>query len=554
MALKVLMLRKKKEGLTKKLDELRNQNDFETREKELEAAIEELTSESTEDEQKAVQDEVDKLEKEKNEHQESVDGLEKEIKEIEDEIKEIEEKQPKLVAPQPPKETEERKENKLMTTRDKFFGLNIQERDALFAREEVKKFIGDIRSLFSEKRDVGNKELIIPQNFLPMIQQIVETNSKLHKYVDAITLTGTGRMVVMGSYPEAVWTEQAGKINELELGFNDVEVDGYKVAGFFKMHNAVLEDNDVNLTSIFLTSIGIAIAKATDKAIVYGTGVKMPLGFVTRLAQTEEPSNYSKTERKWVDLSSTNIKTITNKTGIELFKEIVKSLKMTFTDYSSNNLVWVMNRQTHLDLIVEAMGTNMAAAIVSSMNDTMPVVGGAVKELSFMADGDIAFGYMSNYKLVQRRGIQLATSSEVLFFEDQTAFKGTARYDGKPVIAEAFGLLNISGKAPTTQVKFAPDKANPKDAELSSLKVGSANLFPKFDQKTKEYMVNTTNATSKIEATPLNQNATVTVKNGENVVKNGESATWVEGENKLTVLVSFAGVESEYTVIVNKGA
>lgn len=554
MALKVLMLRKKKDGLTKKLDELRNQNDFETREKELEAAIEELTPESTDEEQKVVQDEVDKLEKEKNEHQESVDGLEKEIKEIEDEIKEIEEKQPKPAASQPPKETKERKENKLMTTRDKFFGLNIQERDALFAREEVKKFIGDIRSLFSEKRDVGNKELIIPQNFLPMIKQVVETNSKLQKYVDTTTLTGTGRMVVMGSYPEGVWTEQAGKINELELGFNDIEVDGYKVAGFFKMHNAVLEDNDVNLANVFLTSIGIAIAKATDKAIVYGTGVKMPLGFVTRLAQTEEPSNYSKTEREWVDLSTTNIKTIANKTGIELFKEIVKSLKMTFTDYSSNNLVWVMNRQTHLDLIVEAMGTNMAAAIVSSMNDTMPVVGGDVVELSFMADGDIAFGYMSNYKLVQRRGIQLAISSEVLFLDDQTAFKGTARYDGKPVIAEAFGLLNINGKVPTTQVKFAPDKANPKDAELSSLKIGSANLFPKFDQKTKEYMVNTANATSKIEAAPLNDKATVTIKNGETEVKNGESATWVDGENKLTVLVSFAGVESEYTVTVNKSA
>lgn len=554
MALKVLMLRKKKDGLTKKLDELRNQNDFETREKELEAAIEELTPESTDEEQKVVQDEVDKLEKEKNEHQESVDGLEKEIKEIEDEIKEIEEKQPKPAASQPPKETKERKENKLMTTRDKFFGLNIQERDALFAREEVKKFIGDIRSLFSEKRDVGNKELIIPQNFLPMIKQVVETNSKLQKYVDTTTLTGTGRMVVMGSYPEGVWTEQAGKINELELGFNDIEVDGYKVAGFFKMHNAVLEDNDVNLANVFLTSIGIAIAKATDKAIVYGTGVKMPLGFVTRLAQTEVPSNYSKTEREWVNLSTENIKTIANKTGIELFKEIVKSLKMTFTDYSSNNLVWVMNRQTHLDLIVEAMGTNMAAAIVSSMNDTMPVVGGDVVELSFMADGDIAFGYMSNYKLVQRRGIQLAISSEVLFLDDQTAFKGTARYDGKPVIAEAFGLLNINGKVPTTQVKFAPDKANPKDAELSSLKIGSANLFPKFDQKTKEYMVNTANATSKIEAAPLNDKATVTIKNGETEVKNGESATWVDGENKLTVLVSFAGVESEYTVTVNKSA
>lgn len=52
MALKVLMLRKKKDGLAKQLEDLRNGSDFETREKELETAIEELNPESSEEEQK----------------------------------------------------------------------------------------------------------------------------------------------------------------------------------------------------------------------------------------------------------------------------------------------------------------------------------------------------------------------------------------------------------------------------------------------------------------------------------------------------------------------
>ena len=97
--------------------------------------------------------------------------------------------------------------------------------------------------------------------------------------------------------------------------------------------------------------------------------------------------DYSATEREWKDLSTSNIIKITGKTGIELFKEITKSMKTIFTDYASNNLVWIMNQNTHLDLIVEAMGSNMNAAIVSGMNDTMPVVGGKIEELSFMADG-----------------------------------------------------------------------------------------------------------------------------------------------------------------------
>ena len=43
----------------------------------------------------------------------------------------------------------------------------------------------------------------------------------------------------------------------------------------------------------------------------------------------------------------------------------------------------------------------------------------------------------------------------------QTAFKGTARYDGQPVIAEAFVAIGLEGTTPdATQVAFAPDEAN----------------------------------------------------------------------------------------------
>ena len=186
----------------------------------------------------------------------------------------------------------------------------------------------------------------------------------------------------------------------------------------------------------------------------------MPLGFVTRLAQETKPEGYSATERDWKDLHESNVITITGKSGVNLFKEIVKATKKIANDYSKEGLVWIMNKSTHVDLVVEAMGSNMAAAIVSGMSDTMPVIGGALEELEFMADGDIAFGYMKNYKTVQRKGIQIGQSEHVKFLEDQTLFKGTARYDGKPVIAEAFAIMNIAGAAPGMTTTFPDDKAN----------------------------------------------------------------------------------------------
>lgn len=558
MALKVLMLRKKKESKQNELNELRNSNDFEAREKELEAAVNELNESSTDEEKETVEKEVELFEQKKKDFEEKEKNLEQEIKDIEEEIKAEEEKQPKPdLDNSSTKNKNERRAGNLMETRDEFFGLNMEQRTMLFANEEVKSFMSNLRSLFGkEKRSTKNTELTIPVNFLPMIKQIIEENSKLLKYTNLSSITGTGRIIIMGTYPEGIWTEQCASLNELDLGFNDVEVDGFKVGGFFKICNAILEDNDVNLAGEFINALGIAIGKAIDKAIVYGTGIKMPVGFVTRLAQETKPDNYSLTGREWKDLHTSNIITITGKTGIELFKEIVRARKVIVNDYSSENLVWVMNEKTHLDLLVEAMSTNVSGAIVSAMTgNTMPVAGGVIEELNFMANGDIAFGYMKNYKTVERKGVQIAQSDQVLFLDDQTAFKGTARYDGKPVIDEAFGILNISGTAPTKSVIFAPDKANSGDVELSELTIGTSKLFPNFDPKTNEYMIaNVSTATSKITVKAANEKATVTIKNNETPVTNGQNATWTAGENKLTVNIKYGTQENTYTVTVNKGA
>ena len=202
MALKVLMLRKKKENKQKELDELRNNNDFETREKELEAAVNELDENATEEEKETVENEVNQFEKEKREFEEKEKHLEQEIKDIEEEIKAEEEKQPKPDS-DTTKNKNERRAGNLMETRDNFFGLNMEQRTVLFQNEEVKSFMSNLRSLFGkEKRSTKNIELTIPVNFLPMIKQIIEENSKLLKYTNLSSITGTGRIIIMGTYAE----------------------------------------------------------------------------------------------------------------------------------------------------------------------------------------------------------------------------------------------------------------------------------------------------------------------------------------------------------------
>ena len=460
MALKKLMIRKELETKKAELEELRAKaEDFEAREKELEASIEEVTSQEERD---AVMEEIEKFEAEKAEHDQKVTDLDKEVRDLEADLDELEKKDEAAPAPAADPEPEARKDERIMETR-KFFGMNAQERDAFFAREDVKAFLETVRTSMKEKRAINNVGLLVPEVMLPLMRQVVEETSKLISKVNKASVPGTGRQNIMGNIPEAVWTEMCANLNELDLSFYGVEVDGYKVGGFIAVCNAMLEDSDIALATEIITALGKSIGYALDKAIVYGTGTKMPLGIVTRLAQSSKPADYPAAGRAWVDYHSTHL-IKKNTTGTNLFKDIVLSKKLVANKYSRENLVWLMHENTHTDLVAESIGVNSAATIVAGMQGTMPVVGGEIVELPFIPEGDIVFGYLDTYLLAERAGTQIDSSEHARFLQDQTVFKGTARYDGQPVIAEAFAVLNIKNQNPTTSVNFAEDTANEEDS------------------------------------------------------------------------------------------
>ena len=554
MSLRVLMARKKRDAAKKKLEELRAKDkDFEIREQELTQAVEELTDESTEEEKTTVQEEVDKFEQEKEAHEQEKQDLEKDIDDLEKEIEEAEKKQPTEPNPiQDPNKEQERKQGgiHLMTKRSKYFGNTIQERDAFFARDDVKSFLGEVRTAIKEKRAIKNAGLLIPEVMLPIIKQISEENSKLLKYVTVRNLSGTGRQNIMNDMPEAIWTEMCGSLNEMDLSFNDVEVDGYKVGGYFAICNATLEDSDENLAADIVEALGKAIGKAKDKAILYGYGTKMPLGIVTRLAQDEQPADYPNTARPWEDLSETHVITGTGKKGLELFQEIIKNSSVTRNKYSNSTLVWIMNEATHDALTVEAMGVNMNAAIVSGMNGTMPVKGGDIVELDFVPDNTIIYGHFDNYLFVNRAGQKIEQSKECRFLDDQTVFKGTERCDGKPVIAESFGIMTIDTNAPVTTVPFAADKAN--DATLQSLTLGDETLS--FNPETYAYNVTATGASAQVSAVAAQNTAKVTLEYDGKKINNESTIKFDTTEKALKVTVKNGMGEITYTVKVKKAA
>ena len=455
MALKALMLKKKLDQRRKALEELTTRSaDLEKRSAELEAAIAEAESD---EEQRAVAEMVEEFEADKTELEKKKADLNEEIRGLEQELDELEAEQEPAPAPAEPIE---RKENKNMETR-KFFKMSAQERDAFFAREDVQKFLGEVRTGIREKRALTNVGVLIPEVMLGLLRENILDYSKLYKHVNVRQIAGDGRLAVMGTIPEAVWTDCCANLNELNLAFNDVEVNCWKVGGYFAVCNANLEDSDIDLASELLTALGQAIGLALDKAILYGTGTRMPLGVVTRLAQTAAPADYPATARTWVDLHTSNIKSIAaSVTGTALFAQIVIDSAAAKGKYSRGEKVWVMNETTYATVVAAGMAVDANGAIVAGVNGRMPLTGGIIEVLDFIPNNVIIGGYFDLYLLAERGGQKFATSEHVRFLQDQTVMKGTARYDGQPAIAEGFVAIGLNGVTPTASMTFAADAAN----------------------------------------------------------------------------------------------
>ena len=459
--LKQILLRKKIEGLRAQMTQAEQTHDqlmerraaMKLREEQLEQAVGEVDADTTDEAKDALDEETAKWEaddaaltQEENDNAETTRRLQEQIDEPQRELSE--------------KDNRSAEAAKITNRAERQDDETMQERDAFFARQDVKDFLVRVRELGGQKRAITGSELLIPTVVLDLMRENIEETSKLYKHVSVRSVPGKARQNVMGTIPEAVWTEMCAKLNELSLGFTGVEVDGYKVGGYIPVCNALLEDSDIALATEIITALGKAIGLALDKAILYGKGVKMPMGIVTRLTQTVDPSN-DKTTIPWTNLSASNVLAISGKTDVELFKALITASGAAKGKYSMGGKFWAMSENTQAKLVSNSLTINAAGAITAGQMNTMPVIGGAIEVLSFIPDDVIIGGYGDLYLLAERAGASIAQSEHVRFIEDQTVFKGTARYDGIPTIAEGFVAIGIGGTKPTAEaVTFAEDTAN----------------------------------------------------------------------------------------------
>ena len=486
MALKALIARKKIESANTQLALLQKQSDeLKKRESELAASAEEITSETSQDDIAALDAEVAAFEAERDANKLAIENLRNEIKAQEEIIRNDESATEQAAraasAAMATDAHEARHESReeggqamprfdtTMRAR-RFRDLPYETRQALFGRSETHTLAEDFRSLIRgngsgiTNRATGSTltgvAFTIPTVYADTLSELTYGNSALLPLVDNGRVSGIEKQNIRIGKNEAVWMEQCKDIgNYVDKEWKQISLDVHQVAALADVCGAVAEDSDENLVALLMDELASAIAFAEDKAIIYGRGSGMPLGIVTNLAYEAKPANWPVNGLGWKDLHTSNIVKL-NIHGKELFSELTKLKRKLNKKFGRSDITWVMNENTRDDLMLELAGFDSSYALVSSLGDTMPLAGGkiAVVDGDLLPDGDILLGRFGLYRFALRGGQPIVdVSDQVKWYSGTKVIKHVDRADGRPVVADAFLLVNIADTDPRKTVAFAGD-------------------------------------------------------------------------------------------------
>jgi HK97 family phage major capsid protein len=400
---------KLKEIETKAADILKRSQDTQTA----------LAEAATEEDLSLLETEIQGIEQEQTTNDDEKKTVEDEIAALELELQDVAERAKETTKQARSKGAENMKDVNRLQVRE------MLKTGEYYKRSDVTEFYEKFKNL----RAVTGGELTIPEVIVNRIMDMLGDYSTLYPLVDKIQVKGTARILIDTDTTPASWVEQNASLPAGDVGtLAYLDFDGFKVGKVTFVDNYLLSDSVINLDDYVSKKIARAISLALDIAILNGTGAagKQPSGIIPAIpvgnrvtvAEGDPIANYVKP----IGLIDT---------GLDSVGEIRA----------------VMRRSTYYNYFLEmSIQVNAAGEIVGRLpNIAQPdILGIPVTFNNSMAADEVLYGEFEKYTLVERENIAIDNSEHVRFVEDQMAFRGKGRFDGKPTKNDAFVLLTIT--------------------------------------------------------------------------------------------------------------
>lgn len=286
--------------------------------------------------------------------------------------------------------------------------------------------------------DAVNKgQMNVPLTIEGAIRNAIDFNSDVLGLANVIRTNGTHRIVLDASpASEARLVKEGASISSIDSEFVKVELGAYKYGEIVKFTREVVEDVNFNIVAHAGQRLGMAFAKAFEKAIITGTGSGQPEGL---LSATPDNSDMQKASQQ-----------VTAKMGAISANDVVASY-YNLPHECRQNAVFVCHPDTvkALAMLQDANGRQLLTDGLEPGVRTL--MGCRVIECAYMPKLGTASAKVGMFVDVKRAltvgvrsDVQVRQLHELYAVTDMVALVATARMDAKVVQAGAISYI-VSG-------------------------------------------------------------------------------------------------------------
>ena len=222
---------------------------------------------------------------------------------------------------------------------------------------------------------------------------------------------------------QSYWVNEGDTVTKTKPKFRRVEFDLHKLFSIAYITDELLADSTA-MMSVLGQAFSEEIMFMTEDAIFEGSGAGLPLGFMNSPALVSVAKQAGQATQTIV-------------------KENIDAMWSRCWGRSRKNAVWLVNQlvEPQLNQMNQAVGTGGQLVYLPpgglSAAPYATLYGRPVITTEYSAGtgtpGDITLVDLSQYTLVDKGGVQSATSMHIAFLTDEMAFRITYRVDGKPM-------------------------------------------------------------------------------------------------------------------------
>ena len=300
---------------------------------------------------------------------------------------------------------------------------------------------GYAEGLGDAPHNVANKgQMNVPLTIEGAIRNAIDFNSDVLGLANVIRTNGTHRIVLDASpASEARLVKEGASISSIDSEFVKVELGAYKYGEIVKFTREVVEDVNFNIVAHAGQRLGMAFAKAFEKAIITGTGNGQPQGL---LSATPDNNDMQKASQQ-----------VTAKKGAISANDVVASY-YNLPHECRQNAVFVCHPDTvkALAMLQDANGRQLLTDGLEPGVRTL--MGCRVVECAYMPKLGTASAKIGMFVDVKRAltvgvrsDVQVRQLHELYAVTDMVALVATARMDAKIVQPGAISYIVAGAEA-----------------------------------------------------------------------------------------------------------